>query len=362
MPRPRNAHHLVCLDCRRSIPPALTLHCAECGGLFGLQYHDPPRSYEPRLPWFSVTLREGWTPLLPLPLAGGFKAKLEFLAPTGSFKDRGAAMLVGAARAFQVEEFVEDSSGNAGAALAAYGAAAEMRAHIFLPASAPPLKRAQIEAVGGIVHLVDGPRAAASSAAQRFAAERELPWLSHSRSPYFAEGMKSAAWELSDQIRESLDQIVLPVGNGSLLLGLWRGFKELHEAGKIESPPKLHAAQAESVAPLAAALDGRPAPPPAPTAADGIAVAAPPRLAEMIAALRETNGSAAAVSEDAILAAQQQLGRRGLWCEPTAAVPLAALEQLRRSGAIGNDDEVVIPLTGSGLKQGAEVNPVPTAL
>lgn len=358
MPHPNYDHHLVCLDCGRSCAPSLDLRCPECGGLFRVEYHDPPRSYEARTPWLPVSLRGGWTPLTELPLAGGFLAKLEFFLPTGSFKDRGAAILVGAARAFKVDEFVEDSSGNAGAALAAYAAAAGITAHIFLPASAPPMKRAQVEGVGGIAHRVEGPRAAAAEAAQRFADQRGLPYLSHNLSPYFAEGMKNLAWEFVDQMTGVTpdrlpDHIVMPVGNGSLLLGLWRGFQDLIQTDKANRIPRLHAAQAESVAPLVAALKGKSAPPPAPTVADGIAIAAPPRLAEMVDAVRGSGGSAVAVSEADILEAYRQLGRTGYWCEPTSAVPVAALEQLRRDGVVGPDECVIIPLTGHGLKRGA---------
>ena len=356
MPYASYAHDLVCLDCQRSRAPSLDLRCSECGGLFRIEYHDPPRRYEPRTPWPSGSLRGSWTPRVPLPIAGGFSAKLEFFSPTGSFKDRGAMILIGAARAFKVEEFVEDSSGNAGASLAAHAAADGITAHIFLPASAPPMKRAQIEAVGGIAHSIDGPRAAAAEAAQRFADQRGLPYLSHNLSPYFPEGMKSLAWEFASQLMDPMSDpqsvhIIVPVGNGSLLLGLWRGYQELIQTDKADGIPHLHAAQAQAVAPLVAALKGEAAPPPAPTVADGIAAAEPPRLAELIEAVRESGGSAVAVAEAEILEAQRQLGRTGYWCEPTSAVPVAALKQLRRDGVIGPDEHVIIPLTGHGLKQ-----------
>ena len=358
MPHPNYDHHLVCLDCRRSCAPSLDLRCPECGGLFCIRYHDPPRRYEARIPWLPVSLRGGWTPLTELPLAGGFSAKLEFFSPTGSFKDRGAAILIGAARAFKTAEFVEDSSGNAGAALAAFAAAAGITAHIFLPASAPPMKRAQIEAVGGIAHSVEGPRAAAAEAAQRFAEQRGLPYLSHNLSPYFPEGMKGLAWEFASQLMDPMSDpdsvhIIVPVGNGSLLLGLWRGYQELIQTDKADGIPHLHAAQAQAVAPLVAALKGESPPLAAATVADGIAVAEPPRLAEMVEAVRESGGSAVGVAEADIIEAQRELGRTGYWCEPTSAVPVAALEQLRRDGVIGLDEHVIIPLTGHGLKQGA---------
>lgn len=355
---PDYEHHLVCLDCRRSVPPTLELRCRECGGLFRVEYHNPPKLYEARTPWTPLALRGGWTPLTDLPVAGGFAAKLEILSATGSFKDRGAAILVGGARAFKVREFVNDSSGNAGAALAAHAAAKDIQAHIFLPASAPPIKRAQIEGVGGIAHLIEGPRAAAGEAAQRFAAQRGIPYLSHNLSPYFAEGMKNLAWEFRDQLtgvtKDAVpDHIIVPVGAGSLLLGLWRGFQELIQTAKADRIPRIHAAQSQSVAPLVATVHGQSPPPIKPTVADGIAVADPPRLAEMVEAVRESNGAAVAVSEAEILEAHRQVGRTGYWCEPTSAVPVAALQHLRRNGVIAPGEHVTIPLTGHGLKHGA---------
>lgn len=350
---PAVAHRLVCRDCGRAAAPTLEPGCGECGGLQHVAYEEPPRPYQPLIPWFPIALGQGGTSLRRLALAGGFGAKLEFLSPTGSFKDRGAAMLVSAAKAFGVREFVEDSSGNAGAALAAYGAATGMRAHIFLPSSAAPMKRAQIEAVGGIAHAVEGPREASGAAALRFADEQGLPYLSHNLSPYFVEGMKDAAWEMMWQLLGAApDHVVLPVGNGSLLLGLQRGFEELLEVEKIERLPRLHAVQAEAIAPLVAAVNGEVTRAPGRTAADGIAVAEPPRLAEMVEVLRASEGTALSVSEEAILEWQRELGRCGLWVEPTSAAAVAGLAALREDGTIANDAEVVIPLTGTGLKQG----------
>ena len=342
-------HRLRCLRCEATCGPTLELHCGECGGLFRVEYDDPPSAEGPRVSWEAVTLGEGDTPLVRVELEGGFWAKLEFRAPTGSFKDRGAAILIGAARQFGVREFVEDSSGNAGAALAAYGSSVGMRAHIFLPDDAPRAKLAKIER-WGVPHPVPGPRADASEAAQRFAAERGLRFLSHNLSPYFAEGMKAVAWELIERLDAPPDHIVLPVGNGSLLLGLQRGFEELLAIGRLDRLPRLHAAQSESVEPLVAAVNGRATRPAMATVADGIAVASPPRLDEMVAAIRTSGGTATAVPEAAILDAQRELAQHDLACEPTSAVPLVALNHLRERGVIAPGEAVVVPLTGVPLR------------
>ncbi len=345
-------HRLRCLDCGRRAAPTLDLECHECGGLFAVEYDSPPVGgvRQPVEPW---SLGQGSTPTFAVewPLDVELEVKLEFLAPTGSFKDRGAATLIGVAREFAVSEFVEDSSGNAGAALSAFGASAEMTAHIFLPATASAGKRSQVEAVGGVVHPIAGPRAASAEAAASFAGQTGLPFLSHNRSPYFSEGMKIAAAEIA--AHGLPDSIVLPVGNGSLLIGLWRGFTELAELGATDRLPKLHAVQSSAVSPLIAAFRGHDfgrTSATASTVAEGIAVTDPPRKTEMLAALHASGGTAVAVSEAEIRAAHEQIGRRGLYVEPTAAVSLAGLERLRVNGVIEAGERVLAPLTGSGLK------------
>ena len=347
-------HHLRCLDCGDQAPASLALACASCGGLFEIDYPRLPEGGV-RLPVTPLQLGQGGTPTIRFDWPDArrlrLELKLEFLAPTGSFKDRGAATLVAAAWNSPDAAggaFVEDSSGNAGAALAAYGAAAMLTAEIFVPATAPSAKLAQIEAVGARIHRVDGDREAVASAAERFARDRGLPYLSHNRSPYFSEGMKSAAEEIA--AHGLPDAVVLPVGNGSLLIGLHRGFRELVEIGRIPEVPRLIAVQSSAVGPLAAADRGHEAPEPESTVADGIAVAAPPRLRQMLEAVRNSNGAAVVVSEMEIEAARETISQRGIFVEPTSAVPLAALPRLVERGLLQDDERVLVPLTGSGMK------------
>lgn len=344
-------HALRCLDCPVRSNPSLALSCPTCDGLWEIEYQRLPPG-DIRVPTTALPLGEGETPTIAFDWEAArslrLDLKLEFLSPTGSFKDRGASMLIGAAWGFGISEFVEDSSGNAGAALAAYGAAARMRAHIFLPAGAAPAKFAQIEAVGATAHPIEGPRSAATEAAEAYAREQGLPFLSHNRSPYFSEGMKPAAAEIA--AHGLPDSIVLPVGNGSLLIGLHQGFDELRQIGTIDRIPKLHAVQATAVSPLAAAFRNHEPPPVAETIAEGIAVAEPPRLKQMLSAVRETGGTATSVAELEIANAHRDIGRRGLYIEPTSAVPFAALSRLVARGMIAEGERVLIPVTGSGLK------------
>lgn len=276
------------------------------------------------------------------------------MAPTGSFKDRGATVLLSALKEAGITEIVEDSSGNAGASIAAYAARAGVAAHIFAPASAPQPKIRQLKVYGAHIHLIDGPREAATKAAMAYVAERGLSYASHNLSPYFLEGTKTFAYEIVEQFSAPPPaHIVIPVGNGSLLIGAWKGFQELRRAGRIATAPRLHAVQALAVRPIAAAFLGevwRPASD-ATTIAGGISVSDPPRLAQALGVVQASGGTACAVSDDRIRHWQAILARNeGIFAEPTSAAAFAGLEALAQEGIIQPDDRVVVPVTGMGLK------------
>ncbi|HEY0640952.1 MAG TPA: pyridoxal-phosphate dependent enzyme [Pseudonocardiaceae bacterium] len=315
----------------------------------------------------AVTLGEGGTPLVPV---GGVLAKLEFLAPTGSFKDRGTALVVSALREHGVRSVVEDSSGNAGASLAAYAAAAGMRARVFVPEHASPAKKRQIAATGATVVEVPGGRGAAGAACRAAAdAEPGVVYASHCWQPAFLAGQTTVAWELWEQLgRRAPGAVVCPVGQGGLLLGLWLGFSALRAAGLVPVLPRLYAVQSAACAPLARAwAAGSPAPAVVEegrTLAEGIRTAAPVRGALVLEALRATGGGAVAVTDEQIVAAHRELAARGLLVEPTSAAAMAALPALSLPGP-GSDavsdpvpgavpgavpGPVVVALTGSGLK------------
>ena len=311
-------------------------------------------------PTMAVSLGEGRTPCVRLSETGRvlgidrLYAKLEFMSPTGSFKDRGSAVLMSVAREYGVPELVEDSSGNAGASIAAYAARAGIRAHIFAPSSAPATKVRQIGVYGAEAHLIAGPRQAAADAAVAFCEDRGLIYASHALSPFFLEGTKTFAYELVQQFAGELPaDILFPVGNGTLYIGAFRGFEELRRTGLIARLPRMHCVQTAAVRPVVAAFTDeawRPAEA-GPTAAVGIAIARPPRLDRMVSILRTTGGTAVIVEEEAILRWQKLLAEsEGVFVEPTSAVVLVGLDRLVQTGAIGNAGSVVVPLTGSGLK------------
>lgn len=353
-----NTHTLQCTACSRDHSPNIrTLACADCDAPLIVAY---PPDAQPTLGVPPVTLGEGNTPVIPLTAIAEFLglsslyAKLEFASPTGSFKDRGTAVMLAAARFFGVDEIVEDSSGNAGASVAAYSARCGIKAHIFAPDSAPQAKLNQIKVYGAETHLVPGPREAAADAAIAFCEENDLVYASHNLSPYFLEGTKTFAYELPTDFPDSLpDHIVMPVGNGSLFLGAWIGLHELKRRGDIDALPKLHAVQADAVKPIVAAFKGQTLAhePANRTIAGGISVTQPPRLNHVLDILRQCGGEALAVPDSEIKSWQSRLARtEGLFCEPTSAAAFAGLSRLVESGIIGSDETVLAPITGSGLK------------
>ena len=216
--------------------------CRDCGSPLDVHYlpgHNARRGSDGfeiptpvHDPSCSVSLGEGNTPSVRLTSLGAglpllqLHAKLEFLNPTGSFKDRGTATMLSVAMAHGVIELVEDSSGNAGASVSAYAARAGIKSHIFVPADAPEAKLRQIRAYGTEVHSIEGPRKAVTAAAMTYARQHDLVYVSHMMSPYFAEGTKAFAYEVAQQFDETLPgHIVFPVGNGSLLIGAFNGSK-----------------------------------------------------------------------------------------------------------------------------------------
>ena len=358
-------HVLACTACDHQHEPSISLlACDECGAPLTVTYSDPPDGRFPRLPLEHpdaiITLGEGGTPQIELPALAaelGVKrlwAKLEFLAPTGSFKDRGSAVLISMAKESGVTDFIEDSSGNAGASLSAYAAAAGLSAHVFAPSSAGQGKKDQIRVFGAQLHDIDGPRQASTDAAEAFVDEQSLPWLSHNLSPYFMEGMKAFAYEVHNSPAANVDHIIFPVGNGSLIGGAFKGYSEMYDAGVIEALPNLHAVQASAIQPIIAELNGDTWVPDtsATSVASGISVTKPPRLKEIVEFVRCSYGSGVAVGDDEILAWQRRLASSaGIFAEATSAAAFVGLESLIADGTIGAEEEVLIPLTGSGLKE-----------
>ncbi|MYL69076.1 pyridoxal-phosphate dependent enzyme [Halorubrum distributum] len=331
-----------------------------------------------------VTLGEGMTPLVDAdegrePAGDGgtdrppwnASFKLEYVFPTGSFKDRGATTTLTRARELGVERVVEDSSGNAGAAIATYAARAGIDAEIYVPADVKESKLRAIRRAGAEPVRIEGDRGDVTDACIAALGEGDdaegddadagvgdggdSAWYaSHAWNPAFFEGTATVAYEIALQRGwDAPDAVVTPLGHGTLFLGAYRGFRRLERAGWVDSVPRLYGAQAAGVAPIVRALHGPEAADPdgaVNEAADGIQIAEPVRDREIRGAIDATGGDALAVTEAAATPELDRLHAAGFYTEPTCAVAPAALRVLRERGEIGPDEDVVVPLTGSGLK------------
>jgi threonine synthase len=297
---------------------------------------------------------EGCTPLVPHRIGDApVLLKCEWFMPTGSFKDRGASVMLSLLRDQGIDAVLEDSSGNGGAAIAAYAAAGGMRAIIMAPASTSPAKTVAMRAYGADVELVPGTRQDTSDAAVR--RSESVFYASHNWHPFFLQGTKTLAFELWEDLGFTApDNVIVPCGAGSNVLGCGIGFSELLRAGEIEALPRIFAAQPANCAPIAASFqEAVTTPVPVeirPTIAEGTAIAQPIRLQEVLGVFAETRGGVVTLTEDEIAQATLELARAGFYVEPTCAQVVPAFRKLLDAGTITPEQTTVLVLTGSGLK------------
>jgi threonine synthase len=306
-----------------------------------------------------ISLGEGCTPVVQTEW-DDFRPffKLEWFNPTCSFKDRGTSVMLSCLRQIGVDAVLEDSSGNGGASVAAFGAAGGMRVKILAPAYTSPAKIAQIRAYGAEVQLVEGAREESEREAIRQSGQ--IFYSSHNWQPFFLQGTKSIAYELWEDFNfQPPDNIIMPVGAGSTLLGCHIGFSELLAAGQIDRLPRLFAAQPINCSPLDASFQAGVDTPVQravhKTIAEGTAIAHPLRLREMIHALKATGGETVAVSEGEIVAALRRLARLGLFAEPTSAGAAAALARLIERNVISARERTVVLVSGTGIKTASAI-------
>ncbi len=381
---------LRCLSCGREYRPwALDYLCPRCGpvagaldlvydyrrisprlgpGTFAETRHLSLWRYEALLPVsadHAVPLRAGWTPLYALPdLARelGLRAlwvKDEALHPTASCKDRGTAVTVAAARKLDRPALACASTGNAASSLAGFAAAAGIPCYIFVPRTAPAAKLAQLVAYGAVVFKVDGTYDQAYGLA--LAACEKFGWYNRSdgQNPMVVEGNKTAAFEAWEELRRSLpDFALVSAGDGSVVAGIAKGFRELQAVGLASRVPAVYGVQAEGAAAIAHAFArfqaGEPVLPAAEearTIADSICVGEPRDALRAVKTVAETGGGFVTVSDREIAGAVRELAcRAGVFAEPSGAAPLAGLRRLVAEGTIPAEGSVLLYITGSGLK------------
>ncbi|MBS7611904.1 pyridoxal-phosphate dependent enzyme [Candidatus Bathyarchaeota archaeon] len=299
-----------------------------------------------------ISLGEGWTPLIKFTEKTYFK--LENLNPTGSFKDRGSTVLISTLRQKIREdgEYIsEDSSGNAGASIAAYAARAGLKAKIYVPEGVSGPKFNQIKFYGAEVVKVSGSRDKAMEEAQK--SEKGKVYVGHVLHPLFRDGLRTLAYELVEQFHwHTPERIYLPVSAGTLLLGVISGFKHLVESGIIDEMPKIVACQTRQVSPLYHAFKNIPYKPPEKitSIADALVNVNPPLLNIMVEDLRKADGDVVIVDENEVFEAFLELARKGFFVEPSSAVAYLAYKKQALNGELPKECKTVITITGSGLK------------
>ena len=317
-----------------------------------------------------ISLGEGCTPLVPRSLGGRpVLFKCEWYHPTCSFKDRGTTVMLSLLRQQGITNVLEDSSGNGGASVACYAAAGGLQATIMTPESTSPAKTVQMRAHGAKVELIPGSRQATADAAVA-AHGRDggtLFYASHNWHPFFLQGTKTLAYELWEDLDFCApDNVIIPTGAGSNVLGCDMGFCELRRAGELTNIPRLFAVQPLVCSPIATAAqaalghnDGKITPQawnsPEKTIAEGTSIAQPVRLQECVEAIVRSGGGAVRVSEAQIADATLELAKLGLYTEPTCAQAAAAYHELLATGQIRGEETTVIVLTGTGIKSTAGI-------
>lgn len=329
----------ICLKCNKKYSLSSKAYKCKCDGLFKI----PSNSLKLNT---DLSLGEVKTPLLEKELAGHkIYYKLDYYQPTGSFKDRGAKLMIGKIKEAGIQEIVEDSSGNAGSAVASYAAAANIKCDVYIPENTSSKKIQQIESTGAIIHKIPGSREDTFIAVKE--AAKHKYYASHIYNPLFFAGVAKLSEEIVEELEE-LEEIILPLGNGSLLLGVWQGLKE---ALKKQDLPRIIAAQAIPIAPIWEAFHNKNFNDMKSSfnLAEGISIKNPVRINEIIKVIKESKGNILLVNQIEIQEALDKMWRQGIYVEPTSAVGTAAAIKHLKKKKVQKGNTVII-LTGSGLK------------
>ncbi|WP_440772064.1 threonine synthase [Natronorubrum sp. DTA28] len=389
---------LECIECGETFAPFddIRYTCDECDGLLEVRYDELPTfddfeghgvwRYADALPFEAgVSIQEGATPLYEVPRleddigVEALRIKHEGMNPTGSFKDRGMTVGVRVAEELGVGRLACASTGNTSAALAAYGSRGGMETLVLLPAGKVAAgKIAQASLHGARILEVDGNFDACLDIVQELAGQGEA-YLLNSLNPFRLEGQKTIGLEILEGFLADYDavpdRIVLPVGNAGNTSALYKAFRELVQAGELEKEdvPKLTGVQAEGAAPMVEAIENGADEvtrwEEVETRATAIRIGNPVNAPKALPGIRETGGTAVAVSDEEITEAQRDVAGEGIGVEPASAASIAGLRKLRRKGIVDDDERVACLTTGHLLKDpdaaaaaGADPEPVPNDL
>lgn len=378
-------YRLQCFNCQTRYPARFAgYRCEKCGGLLEIRFEVYPR----KIPWksrplsvwryrelipldndrFLTTLAEGGTGLHRCKRLGpelGLKnlyVKNEGENPTGSFKDRGMTAALSKARELGKKIVVCASTGNTSASLAAYSARAGLECIVFIPkGKVAPGKMLQVLVHGAKIFEVAGDFDQAMEMVVRLTEDRKSFYLMNSVNPFRLEGQKTLAFEIHDQLNETPDAVILPVGNGGNISAIWKGFNEFHRLGIAKSKPRMIGVQAEKAAPIASAVKRKqdkitsvknPR-----TIATAIRIGSPVNWTKVLRAIDDSNGTALTVSDREILSSQRSLAsKEGIFVEPASAASVAGLRRSLAAGQLDRSDLVVCVTTGHGLKDPSIAN------
>ncbi len=340
----------------------------DCGGLWKLDYKPPKFDlslvdrdtwnifrYRAFMPlrgehWRQISLGEGMTPVIQFNKY--VMLKMDYFMPTLSFKDRGASVLISHCKEIGVHSVVQDSSGNAGNSVAAYCAKAGIDCEIFVPEGTSPKKINMIKSHNAQVNIVPGTRDNCANVCREKVGIEGKYYASHVYNPFFYEGTKTYIYEVYEQLHRIPENIFVPLGNGTLFIGILKGLKELLDSGVIKKMPNIIAVQSEYCDPFAKAVITKEKYPakvtPKPTMAEGIAIGMPMRGEEILEYTYKYNIEIITAPENRIMEARIALASKGIYCENTTAATYAAY--LKYCESNGELSDCLIPMCGAGLK------------
>lgn len=358
----------ICSKCGIKMEVSTRKAKCDCGGLWKLDFKPPKFDlslvdnstwnifrYRAFMPlegeyWREISLGEGMTPVIQF--NEDVLLKMDYFMPTLSFKDRGAAVLIAHCKAIGVDSVVQDSSGNAGNSVAAYCGIANIECEIFVPEGTSPKKIDMIKAHNAKVNVVPGSRDNCADVCRAKVDTEGKYYANHVYNPFFYEGTKTYIYEVYEQLKRIPKNIFIPLGNGTLFIGILKALEELLESDVIDKIPNIIAVQSEFCDPFIQAVNANEKLPvkvtPKPTMAEGIAIGVPMRGEEILEYIYKHNIKVITAPENKILEARAALAAKGIYCEHTTAATYAAY--LKYCELNGTTSDCLIPMCGAGLK------------
>lgn len=373
----------ICINCQTEyrLPPS-AFTCERCGGNLDARYdydaiaplvspgalaRNKDRSLWRYSAFYPNGLDESPSPL-PIGMTALTKAprlgrrlgmdnvwiKNETLNPSGSFKDRASLMILAHCKENNIPVVSAASTGNAGTSMACLAAASGMKAVIFVPQSAPRAKIAQLIVYGARVFLVNGDYGQAFDLCEKVSAQ--MGWFNRNTgtNPYTREGKKTVSFEIWEQLDYTCpDAVLVSVGDGNIISGVYKGFYDLHQAGLIPKIPRIIGVQSEKSAAIAQAFhgDGMIRRVKADTVADSISASFPSDGPAAMAGVKESGGTFVTLPDETILNSIPLLAKtQGIFAEPSGAACVGGVKKLVETGEIHPSDQVVLIVTGNGLK------------